>query len=153
LSRGGYAPAALGRVNSRGVPLPALLLSTTGLVVATVIAVLYPSSAYVYLFGIALFGGLFVWMMIFITHLSFRRRWEAQGGRHLPVRMIGYPYTSILGAVAVAAIIATTWWVPGMRSTIFAGLPWLAFITLVYFAWGRSRVLQNAPLRAELPEG
>ena len=85
LSRGGYAPEAFGRVTKRGVPLPALLLSTTGLVIATVIAVLYPSSAYVYLFGIALFGGLFVWMMIFVTHLSFRRAWIARGGRRLPV--------------------------------------------------------------------
>lgn len=153
LSRGGYAPGALGRVNKRGVPLPALLLSTTGLVIATVIAILYPSSAYVYLFGIALFGGLFVWMMIFITHLFFRRSWTLRGGRRLPVRMIGYPYTSILGAVMVAAIIITTWWVPGMRPTIFSGLPWLALLTIVYFVWGRSRAIQSAPLPAEQPEG
>ncbi len=153
LSRGGYAPETFGRVTKRGVPLPALLLSTTGLVIATVIAILYPGSAYVYLFGIALFGGLFVWMMIFVTHLSFRRAWIARGGRRLPVTMAGYPYTSILGATLVAAIIITTWWVPGMRSTIYAGLPWLALLTLIYFVWGRFRAVQTAPLRAELPEG
>jgi L-asparagine transporter-like permease len=146
LSRGGYAPQGLGQVTKRGVPLRALLLSTTGLVVATVVAILYPSSAYVYLFGIALFGGLFVWMMIFITHLFFRRAWQARGGRVLPVRMIGYPYTSILGAILVAAIIATTWWVPGMRPTIYSGLPWLVLITLIYFAWGRSRAARAATL-------
>ena len=76
LSRGRVRARAFGRVTKRGVPLPALLLSTTGLVIATVIAILYPSSAYVYLFGIALFGGLFVWMMIFVTHLFFRRAWR-----------------------------------------------------------------------------
>ena len=37
------------------------------------IAILVPGSAYVYMFGIALFGGLFVWLMIFVTHLCFRR--------------------------------------------------------------------------------
>ena len=152
LSRGGYAPVGLGRVTKRGVPLPALLLSTTGLVIATVIAALYPSSAYVYLFGIALFGGLFVWMMIFLTHLSFRRAWTARGGRCLPVRMIGYPYTSIIGAAVVAAIIATTWWVPEMRPTIFAGSTWLVFLTLVYFVWRRSRVPESASVPAEQPE-
>lgn len=152
LSRGGYAPAEFGRVTKRGVPLFALLLSTTGLVVATVIAVLYPSSAYVYLFGIALFGGLFVWLMIFVTHLFFRRVWVARGGRSLPTRMVGYPYTSICGALLVAAIIISTWWVPGMRFTIYAGLPWLTLLTVVYFAWGRSRASQSVPLRVELPE-
>jgi L-asparagine transporter-like permease len=133
LSRGGFAPELLGRVNKRGVPLPALMISTLGLVVATVVAILYPASAYVYLFGIALFGGLFVWMMIFVTHLFFRRAWRASGGRRLPIQMMGYPYTSIAGAVLVAAIIATTWWVPGMRPTILSGIPWLALLSLGYF--------------------
>ena len=86
-----------------------------------------------YLFGIALFGGLFVWMMIFVTHLFFRRAWDAGNNRRLPVRMIGYPYTSILGLVLVAAIILTTWWVPGMRPTVLSGVPWLAALTLVYW--------------------
>jgi len=137
LARAGHAPRVFGRVTKRGVPLPALLISTTGLLIATVIAVLYPSSAYVYLFGIALFGGLFVWMMIFITHLFFRRSWESAGMRRLPVRMIGYPWTSVLGAVLVASIVATTWWVPGMRPTILSGIPWLALISFAY--WIRSR--------------
>jgi L-asparagine transporter-like permease len=139
LARGGYAPNGLGRVTRRGVPLPALLISTTGLVVATVVAVLYPSSAFVYLFGIALFGALFVWMMIFLTHLFFRRAWEASGNRRLPVRMVGYPSTSVLGLGLVTAIIITTWWVPGMRPTILAGLPWVAFLTVVYWIWRHSR--------------
>jgi len=133
LARGGYAPEGLGRVTRRGVPLPALLLSTTGLVIATVIAVFYPSSAFVYLFGIALFGALFVWMMIFLTHLFFRRAWEGSGPPRLPVRMMGYPYTSLLGLGLVAAIIITTWWVPGMRPTILSGVPWLAFLTMAYW--------------------
>jgi len=151
LARGGYAPAALGRVNRRGVPLPALMISTLGLVVATVVAIVYPASAYVYLFGIALFGGLFVWMMIFITHLRFRRAWVARGGRRLPVRMMGYPYTSIAGALAVAAIIATTWWVPGMRPTILSGLPWLALLSVGYFLRA-SRMTKTPATTQELSE-
>lgn len=149
LSRGGYAPQLFGRVDRRGVPIPALLLSTTGLVIATIVAVMYPNSAYVYLFGIALFGGLFVWVMIFITHVYFRKAWEAAGNRKLPVRMIGYPYTSILGALLVSGIIATTWWVPGMRPTIYSGLPWLALISILYLAWRRNGERSTAPLPSE----
>lgn len=150
LARGGYAPNRFGQVTRRGVPLAALLLSTTGLVIATVIAVLYPSGAFVYLFGIALFGALFVWMMIFLTHLFFRRRWEAGGNRQLPVRMIGYPYTSLMGFLLVAGIIITTWWVPGMRPTILAGLPWLTFLTIIYMSRKRSR-LPKAPITVAEP--
>jgi AAT family amino acid transporter len=136
LARGGYAPAQLGRVSKSGTPLNSLLLSGVGLIIATVVALLYPASAYVYMFGIALFGGLFVWLMIFVTHLYFRRQWEPS--RKLPVRMIGYPYTTIVGIVFLSAILITTFWVEGMRLTLTVGLPWLAAISLAYFVWKRS---------------
>jgi len=34
---------------------------------------------------------------------------------------------------AIAAIIATTWWIEGMRVTMVAGLPWLGVLTAAYF--------------------
>jgi L-asparagine transporter-like permease len=141
LSRGGYAPAAFGRLSKRGVPVPALLASTLGLAIALAVAVIYPNSAFVYLYGVSLFGILFVWLMIFVTHIRFRPRWEAAGGRPLPARLIGYPYTSIIGAVAMVAILVTTWWVEGMRITLIAGLPWLGALTIVYFVVKRRRAL------------
>ena len=137
LARGGYAPAAFGRVSVRGVPTNALLISAAGLCVALLVALLFPETAYVFLFGVSLFGGLFVWFMIFVTHLYFRPQWEAQRRPRLPVRLIGYPYTSILGATALAAIVITTWWVDGMRVTMLAGIPWLLFITAIYFVFRR----------------
>ncbi len=137
LSRGGYAPAAFGRVSARGTPVPALLVSAAGLGIAILVAFLYPDSAFVYLFGISLFGGLYAWLVIFVTHLAFRPKWEAAGHPCLPVRLIGYPYTSLLGTAAIASILATTWWVEGMRVTLIAGLPWLAVLTAAYY-WNRS---------------
>jgi L-asparagine transporter-like permease len=155
LARGGYAPAALGGVSKKGTPVPALVVSAGGLGLATLFAISFPSSAYVYMFGIALFGGLFVWLMIFITHLSFRRHWDAQkilpvrsgavvlpvrtGQRILPVRMPLFPFTTILGGLAVLAIIISTWWVEGMRVTLESGIPWLLVLSLCYFIWGRKR--------------
>jgi L-asparagine transporter-like permease len=133
LSRGGYAPAVFGRVSKRGTPTNALLISAAGLAIASVVALFYPDSAYVYLFGVSLFGGLFVWLMIFVTHLFFRPRWKALGRPRLPVRMIGYPYTSLLGAALLVAILITTWWVEGMRITLIAGIPWLIVVSAAYF--------------------
>jgi amino acid transporter, AAT family len=139
LSRGGYAPAALGRVSRNGAPIPALLISAIGLAIATVVAIVFPSSAYVYMFGIALFGGLFVWLMIFVTHLFFRRQWVAHGGRTLPVQMPLFPATTIFGGMAVLAIIISTWWVEGMRPTLESGIPWLMLLSGLYALSRRQR--------------
>ena len=99
--------------------------------------------------GIALFGGLFVWMMVFVTHLSFRKHWQTHGGRRLPVTMPLFPWTTIAGGVAVLAIILSTWWVEGMRVTLEAGVPWLVGLTVVYFAWGRPRARAAAMREAQ----
>ncbi len=137
LARGGYAPAAFGRVSGRGTPVPALMVSAAGLGLATLVGLWYPDGAFVYLFGVSLFGGLYAWLVIFVTHLFFRAKWEAAGQPRLPVRMIGYPYTSLLGAASMVAILATTWWVEGMRVTLIAGLPWLGVLTVAYFLVNR----------------
>jgi amino acid transporter, AAT family len=118
LARGGFIPQSLGSVTERGTPLPALLVSGAGLGAAVVVQALWPASAYVWFFGVALFGALFVWFMIFVTHIAFRRG--------------AAPVTSYLGAAAVAAIFASTWFVPALRSTCIAAGPWLLALAVGY---------------------
>jgi L-asparagine transporter-like permease len=87
--------------------------------------------------GSAFFGGIFVWLMIFVTHLMFRRR-NVQSGQ-APVRFGPRgPWTSLFGIAAMGAVLVSTWWVPGLRITLMAGLPWLLVITLCYFVWRKT---------------
>jgi len=133
LARGGYAPQAWGRVSTKGVPVRALMVSAAGLGLAMLVSILYPSSAYVYLFGISLFGGLYAWLVIFVTHLFFRRS-------------MGTKWSSALGALSIIAILLTTWWVEGMRITLIAGLSWLAVLTPLYMWMSRrGRSLRMSP--------
>ena len=55
--------------------------------------------------AISMFGALFTWMMIFVTHYFFRRRWVREGGERLSFRMPGFPVLTLLGAVAMLAIL------------------------------------------------
>jgi AAT family amino acid transporter len=133
LARSGYAPSSWGRVSSRGTPVRALLVSAAGLCLAMLTSFLYPQSAFVYLFGISLFGGLYAWLVIFVTHLFFRRR---RAGRWSPARMLG----SALGSASIVAILLTTWWVEGMRIALIAGVSWLAVLTVAYLLINRRRL-------------
>lgn len=124
LARAEFAPAALGSVDGRGAPINAMLISAIGLGVAVLVRGLWPDSAYVWFFGVALFGALFVWLMIFVTHIAFRRP--------------SVPLTSYAGAALVGGILVSTWWVPGLQSTVVAGLPWLLLLSVGYrFSRGR----------------
>ncbi len=133
LARGGFVPAAWGAVNQRGTPVNALLISSVGLAIAVVIRAFWPNSAYVWFFGVALFGGLFVYIMVFITHLAFRRRMDSAGAPRLPVRIAGSRAMSVAGGVLILAMLVTTWWAPGLRVTLIAAGPWLFLLGVGYF--------------------
>jgi L-asparagine transporter-like permease len=128
LARAGFVPAAFGAVTGHGAPVNALLVSGIGLGAAVLVRALWPDSAYVWFFGVALFGALFVWLMIFVTHIAFRRSVSAPGGGRGQTAPLG----SYAGAALVAAIMASTWWVPGLRSTLVAGGPWLLLLAIGY---------------------
>jgi AAT family amino acid transporter len=137
LSRGGYAPASLGRLNRHGAPLVALLVSSIGMFAALLLELRFSESAYVYMLGASFFGGLLVWIMIFITHLVFRARIArdpAAAPRFVRLAPRG-PWSSLAGLLALAAVTISTWWIPGMRITLAGGLPWLVFISMCYLGW------------------
>ncbi len=138
LSRGGYAPRAFGKLTQKGVPLAALLVSSAGMALALLLNLYYSATAFVYMIGAAFFGGLFVWIMIMVTHLAFRRRAPEGAVRFAPRG----PWSTLVGLAALVAVMISTWWVPGFRITLAAGLPWLAFISLCYVAWAQWRAAQ-----------
>jgi L-asparagine transporter-like permease len=136
LARGGYAPAPLGRLSKRGTPVIALLVSSAGMVGALFFDHWLHASAYVYMMGAAFFGGIFVWLMILLTHLLFRRATARSIPPPLRLAPRG-PWTSLFGFAALLTILVSTWWVPGLRITLQAGLPWLAAVSLAYLLWSR----------------
>ncbi|MGE7024031.1 amino acid permease [Solibacillus cecembensis] len=137
LSRGGFAPKILGKLNKKSVPSIALFTSVIGIVFATIFTVVKPDSAFALMISLSSFGAMFAWFMIFVTHLFFRRKWNSTNGRKLPVRMIGFPYLTILGAVLLASVVLSTWFSPDFKATLTLGFPWLIFISVCYFIWKR----------------
>lgn len=136
LARAGHAPVGLGRVSGQGVPLHALVVSALGIAPATAAYALWPDGAFGAMIGISSCGVMFAWMMIFVTHIAFRARTTPVEGRF---RMWGYPWTSVAGACAMAAVLLTTPFTGPFRTTLLYGVPFFALLTGVHW-WRRRRV-------------
>jgi len=126
----------LGKLGKTRAPTAAILTSGAGIMLAAGVSKFTPL-AYNYLFGVALFGAIVVWIMILLSHLSFRRR---HGAAHLPVRMPFFPVMQLAGLALLAAVLITM----GLDTEFWniswiVGVPWLVLLSAAYFIWRARR--------------
>jgi amino acid transporter, AAT family len=131
LSRSGYAAPWFGRLSPAGSPRNAILCSTLGLLLAAILSVRFQDSVYVWFFGISIFGGILVWILILLTLLRFRKIRAAKGLPLGSVHMPLFPWLAYLG-IAVLLLVLVDCFFIGMAMAWWAGLAWLALISLVY---------------------
>ena len=130
LSRGNYAPKLLGKLGNAGAPVAAILTSGACVLVAASVSVMTPY-AYNYLFGVALFGAITVWIIVLLSHLSFRRHHRLAD---LPVRTPLFPGLQLSALVLLCAVLVTM----GLDTEFWniswiVGVPWLMLISAAYF--------------------
>ena len=150
LARGGYLPAALGRLTRKNMPVTAVIASAGGMAAALILSEYFKDSLFVFMIGLSTFGALFAWLLTLLTHLAFRRFHKRLARPYLRLGPPG-PWASLIGLGGVFAVLVSTWWVPGFRITLLAGIPWLAFITVCYFVWRRT--LSRKPITGEAHDG
>ena len=133
LSRVGDAPAVLGKLRSNGAPVNALLISTAGIAIATVVYAVEPDRAFTFMLAVSMFGAMFTWLMIFVTHACFRRA-LARSGEEPRFRLRIYPAGTVTGALLMTAIITTTLFTDAFEMTLRFGIPFALLVTATYFA-------------------
>lgn len=143
LSRAGDAPKLFGKISSQGVPFNALMLSAMGIGVASVVYTLNPASAFPIMIALSMFGALFTWGSIFVTHLFFRARLSKSNTAlkyHIPMsRMIAW-----FGLLSICSITLTTWFTQEFKSTLQFGLPFILVLVCFYY-------FKPNPARMNLP--
>jgi len=132
LGQGGYLPRWMEKVSSNGVPHRALLASTGGIVAAILLAKFAPKDAFLMLYGTAVAGMLFVWLVILFTHLQFRRTIGREQLLGLPMRLRAHPVFTVAGIILLLAISVTTFFVDGLKWSVPAFAVFLALMSLMY---------------------
>src|SRR5579864_3930697 len=132
LGHEGYGAAWMGKVSGNGVPHRALVVSTAGIIAAILLALFAPKNAFIKLYGAAVAAMLFVWLVIFITHLRFRKAIPAQRLLSLPMRLRAQPLFTVIGIAFLVGISATTFFVDGLQWSVPIFAVFLALISLAY---------------------
>jgi len=132
LARSGYAPRSLAVVSATGVPLRAVTTASAGVGAAILLAILAPANAFLTLYGTAVAGMFFIWIVIPVTYLRFRKALTPDQLARLPIRMPAHRAAAWFGIVSLVAISATTFFVDGLQYSVVSFLPFLALMSIVY---------------------
>ena len=127
----------MAELNRHGVPMPALLASMLGIVLAIVVQLSAPKSAYLYMINTALVGGMIAWLVSLLAHVRFRRTISSQELAQLGLRSPLGGFGSMLGFAAVLAAIAGTWWVSQSSVAAKSAVFYLLVLTVAYWALRR----------------
>ncbi len=132
LSKDGYVPRQLGRLGNNGVPYIALMVSTTGMAAAILLAIFAPGRAFLLLYGIAVAGMFFVWGIILVAHLSFRRAMGPARIARLPIRLRFAPYAQIAALLVLTTIAGGTFYVEGLQYSVVGFIAFAVVISGFY---------------------
>ncbi len=122
LARRADAPRGLARLNRRGVPDRAILLSTAFGYAAVVMN--YVSPEHVFAFLVDSYGtvAIFVYLLIAFSELRLRSRLEREAPERLRVRMWAYPTLTIVAIGTMCAIVAAMALIPDQRWPLVFGV-------------------------------
>lgn len=134
LSQEGKAPKIFARVNKRGIPVPAILLTMGIGLVSLATNFASPDKVFVWIVSIAGFNTLLTWFGILLSHLCFRKWLVKHGGKieNLKFKAKAYPIATVLGLVFLIFIAIVTAVSPSTRLTFYIGAPMI----VIYFAAG-----------------
>ncbi len=138
LARSGDAPESLLEVNSRGVPVKAILLTSSIGFASTVLAYISPETVFLFLVNSSGAIALFVYVLIACSQLVMRRRLEREAPERLKLRMWLFPYLTYFAIAAMVAVIGAMALVEDVRAQLIPSFISLAVVLAAYWLKNRS---------------
>ena len=129
------APSVAARTTSRGVPMAALLISFTGVVVATVMAVAKIGNIFALLMALVTLCILIVWIMILLTYQAYKK----DQGNASSFTVLGGRLTAGLALVGVLGTLVALFMLDGsgVQESIMVGVVFFVLISAGYVVASR----------------
>ncbi|MFW2075243.1 amino acid permease [Acinetobacter gerneri] len=145
LAEQGNAPKFLKKVNKRGIPVNAVLLSSAVTALCVLINYIMPSKAFELLMMLVVSALVINWLMISITHLKFRKVMLSTG-EQTSFKSLYAPWSNYLTIGFVFFILIVMSFTPDMRIAVVMIPVWLVFLSVMYMAKYRKK----APIMPEI---
>ena len=130
LAADGMAPRQLAQVNRAGVPARAVWASTSGMVIAILLALYSPKEAFLSMIFVIMVCALTVWVLILFAYIVYKRVEPAVNG----FRLWGGQFTAAVGVLLLFAVWVALFMVRGSMVPAIVGVGYFVVLSLLYFA-------------------
>jgi GABA permease len=134
LTRRGDAPQGIAKLSRNGVPTRAILLGTLFGYGAVVMSKVSPETVFPFLVSSYGTVAIFVYLLIAVSQLRLRARFEREDPARLKVRMWAYPYLTYVAIVGMLGILLAMAFIPDQRTPLIFGVISLGLLLLAFGA-------------------
>ena len=126
----GSAPKVFAKTSRRGIPWVTVMVMTIALLFAVYLNYIMPENVFLVIASLATFATVWVWIMILLSQIAFRRRLSPQEVNALKFKVPGGVATTVAGLVFLVFIIALIGWHPDTRISLYVGFAWIVLLLI-----------------------
>lgn len=127
LAQQGNAPKLFARLNSSGVPVAGVLVSSACTLVAVLLNYLVPGKVFMYLIAVAVLAAIISWVVIIIANLKFRAA-KGAAAEKLEFKVPWFPYSNYICLAFMVMIVGLMLQIEDMRLSVYIMPLWLIIL-------------------------
>jgi len=124
----GSAPKIFAKTSRRGTPWVTVMVMTVALLLSVYLNYIMPERVFLVIASLATFATVWVWIMILLSQIAFRRRLGPEASKALKFKVPGGVATTIVGLIFLVFIIALIGYHPDTRISLYVGFAWIALL-------------------------
>ncbi|WP_225639494.1 proline-specific permease ProY [Candidatus Profftia sp. (ex Adelges kitamiensis)] len=133
MAQQGNAPKIFLKVSSyNNVPWVTVLVMVLSLLIAVYLNYIMPERVFLLISSLATFATVWVWIMILVSQIAFRRSLSYEQVKALNFSLPGGILTSIISIFFLVFILCLIGYFPDTRITLYVGIIWLVILLIGY---------------------
>lgn len=139
LSREGSAPKMFGELNKSQVPMKGILISSFCMLIGVLLNYVVPGKVFSYVTSVATFAGIFVWFIILLAQMKFRKKLNKEQVSKLKFPMPLYPLTNYISMAFLIFVLVVMCFSPDTLVAVIVGPIWLVILIVCYYGFGLAK--------------
>jgi L-asparagine transporter-like permease len=133
------APHMFSELGTRKVPRNGIMVSAVFLLIGVVLNYLMPAKVFTYVTSVATFGAIWVWAVILLVQMNFRKNLSPEQVGKITYPMPHYPFGNWISLAFLLLVIVIMFFDADTRVALFVAPVWFGGVIASYYMFGLNK--------------